>query len=351
MNKAIKINGRLISENSPAYIIAEMSANHLQNFERAKKIILAAKDAGADAVKLQSYTPDTITINCHKKEFMATKGSLWDGKNLYDLYKSAYMPWDWHEELFGYADEIGITIFSSPFDFTAVDLLESLDVPAYKIASYEIRDIPLIKKAASTGKPMIFSTGIASLSDIQLAIDTCKSVGNDNVIILKCNSQYPTPYEDLNLRTIPNIIDTFDCLAGISDHSMGSAVDVAAVTLGAKIVEKHLTLSRMDGGVDAAFSMQPEEFKDMVRNIRNVEKALGKCTYDLTAYQSRGKLNSRSLYVVDKMRKGEIFTENNVRSIRPGRGLHPKYYWNIIGKMAQKDLEAGTALRWEYISS
>lgn len=349
MKKTIQIGDKLIGHGQSTYIIAEMSANHLQDYERAKRIILAAKESGADAVKLQSYRPDTITIDCHGEEFMATKGSLWEGKNLYQLYKTAYMPWEWHQGLFEYAREIGIDIFSSPFDFSAVDILEELDTPAYKIASYEIMDIPLIKKCAKTGKPIILSTGIATLADIERAVETCKSEGNNQIAILKCVSQYPTPYKDLNLRTIPHMAETFNCIVGLSDHSMGSAVDVAAATLGAKIIEKHMTLRRSDGGADAAFSMEPEEFSRMVIDIRNIEQSLGKPTYELTEVQKRGKKNSRSLYVVENIKAGELFTEKNVKSIRPGRGLHTWHYDKILGKPAAVDIPRGTAMRWEFI--
>ena len=349
MNKEIRIGDRRVGEGQKAYLIAEMSANHLQDYERAKKIILAAKQAGADAVKLQSYRPDTITIDCRGEEFMATKGSLWEGRNLYELYQEAYMPWEWHEGLFAYAREIGIDIFSSPFDFSAVELLESLNAPAYKIASYEILDIPLIRKCAATGKPVILSTGIATLADIERAVEACRAEGNDQIAILKCVSQYPTPYPDLNLRTIPHMAEAFHCVTGLSDHSMGSAVDVAAVTLGACIVEKHMTLRRADGGADSAFSMEPEEFAGMVADIRNIEQALGRATYELTEVQKRGRKNARSLYVVKDIRAGEIFTPENLRSIRPGRGLPTWHYQEILGKKAAEDLKAGTAMRWEYI--
>ncbi len=349
MSKTIRIGKRIVGDEQPTYIIAEMSANHLQNYERAKNIILAAKKAGADAIKLQSYRPDTITIDCQGEEFMATKGSLWEGQNLYQLYEKAYMPWDWHKGLFDYAREIGIEIFSSPFDSSAVDLLEELNSPAYKIASYEILDIPLIKRCASTGKPVILSTGIATLADIERAVETCLAAGNDNIAILKCVSQYPTPYSDLNLRTIPHMAEAFDCITGISDHSMGSAVDVAAVSLGAKIIEKHMTLRRTDGGADGAFSMEPEEFAKMVTDIRNIEKALGKVNYELTEAQKRGKKNARSLYVVEDIKAGEEFTKNNIKSIRPGRGLHTWYYGDILGKKASVDIKRGTAMKWEYI--
>ena len=346
---SIAIGNRLIDNDHPAYIIAEMSANHLQNYDRAKEIMFAAKKAGADAVKLQSYRPDTITIDCFGDEFMATKGSIWEGQNLYQLYEKAYMPWEWHKGLFDYAKEIGITVFSSPFDFSAVDLLEELGAPAYKIASYEILDIPLIKKTASTGKPIILSTGIATLADIERAVHACKECGNESIAILKCVSQYPTPYPDLNLRTISNISETFNCIAGLSDHSMGSAVDVAAVTLGAKIIEKHMTLRRADGGADSVFSMEPEEFTQMVTDVRNIEQALGVCTYELTDAQKRGKNNARSLYVVEDIAKGEVFTISNVRSIRPGKGIPTWYYEEILGKQAKVDIKRGTALKWEFI--
>lgn len=349
MNKTIKIGDKLIGYGQPAYIIAEMSANHLQDFERAKKIILAAKEAGADAIKLQSYRPDTITIDCRGEEFMATKGSLWEGQNLFQLYEAAYMPWEWHQGLFDYAREIGIEIFSSPFDFSAVDLLEELRAPVYKIASYEILDIPLIKKCARTGKPIILSTGIATLADIERAIAACKTEGNDQIAILKCVSQYPTPYPDLNLRTIPHMAETFDCVTGLSDHSMGSAVDVAAVALGACIIEKHMTLRRSDGGADGTFSMEPEEFAQMVTDVHNIEQSLGKVTYELTEVQKRGKKNARSLYVVEDIKAGDIFTEINLRSIRPGRGLPTWYYEDILGKKASVDIARGTAMKWEYI--
>ncbi len=344
------IGERRVGEDAPAYIIAEMSANHLQNYDRARKIILAAKEAGADAVKLQSYRPDTITIDCQGEEFMAAKGSLWEGRNLYQLYEEAYMPWDWHKGLFDYAREIGITIFSSPFDFSAVGLLEELDAPAYKIASYEILDIPLIRKVAKTGKPIILSTGIANLADIERAVTECMKEGNDQIAILKCVSQYPTPYQDLNLKTIPNLAETFNCITGLSDHSMGSAVDVAAVSLGARIIEKHMTLRHSDGGADGAFSMEPEEFAQMVTDVHNIELAMGRCTYELTDAQKRGKKNARSLYVVEDVNAGEVFTETNVRSIRPGRGIPTWYLDDILGKKAVVDIKRGTAMKWEYIS-
>lgn len=349
MEQKIVIDGRTVGEGNPVYTIAEMSANHLQSVERAKQIIKAAKEAGADAIKLQTYRPDTITVDCRGSEFMATPGSPWEGMNLFELYKTAYTPWEWHKELFDYAKELGITCFSSPFDLTAIDLLEELGAPAYKIASFEINDIPLIRKAAKTGKPIIISTGIAELADIELAVQTCQEEGNDKVILLKCVSEYPTPYEELNLKTIPHMQDTFACLVGLSDHSMGCAVDVAAVALGACVVEKHLTLRRADGGPDGSFSMEPEEFAEMVGNIRNIEKAVGRVTYQLTEKQKKSRGRSRSLYVVKDMKKGEKFTSENLKSIRPNYGLHTKYYEDILGKTASCDLEKGTAMKWSYV--
>lgn len=349
MRKELMIDGKKLSDKSDTYIIAEMSANHLHNLDRAKMIIDVAKECGADAIKLQTYRPDTITIDCRGPEFMATPGSPWENMNLFELYKEAYTPWEWHGELMDYAKKVGITCFSSPFDLTAIDFLEELNVPAYKIASFELNDIPLIKKAAMTGKPIIMSTGIADMSDIELALRTCKEAGNDKVILLKCVSEYPTPYEEINLRTLTNMSETFDCVVGVSDHSFGSAVAVAGVALGARVIEKHLTLSRKDGGPDGTFSMEPQEFKNMVTDIRNVEKALGKVTYELTEKQKKSKGRSRSLYVVSDIKKGEIFTPDNMRSIRPGYGLHTKYYKDIIGKRASCDIKKGTAMKWNYV--
>lgn len=349
MNKEIKIGKHVISESSPAYIIAEMSGNHNMNFHRAKEIIEAAKEAGADAIKIQTYTADTITIDCDRREFQTQKGGLWEGMTLYELYKQAYTPWEWQKELKDYANEVGIDFFSSPFDLTAVDFLEGLQVPAYKVASFEINDIPLIKKIAGTGKPVIISTGIAYMEDIDLALRTCKNAGNDNIILLKCISSYPAPYEDMNLKVIPNMSSTFECICGLSDHSLGTEIAVASVALGAKVIEKHFTLKRSDGGVDSAFSMEKAEFKDMVHMIRNVEKALGRVTYELNEKQMEGRGTSRSLYVVKDIKCGEIITSENVRSIRPAAGMHTKYMEDIIGKRARFDLEKGTPMDWKYI--
>jgi len=349
MNKSIKIGKNLISEDSPVYIIAEMSGNHNRSFDRAKKIIDEVKKTGADAVKLQTYTPDTITIDCDKPAFRMGKG-LWENeKTLYNLYQKAYTPWEWQEDLKNYAESIGLDCFSSPFDLTAVDFMSKIGMPAIKIASYEINDIPLIRKAAKTGKPIIISTGIAYLEDIERALKTCKEENNENVILLKCTSAYPSPYEDMNIKLIPNMKETFECIVGLSDHSAGSEVALGAVALGAKVIEKHITIKRSDGGVDSEFSMETEEFSQMVSQIRNLEKALGKATYTLTQKQEEGRSGSRSLYVVKDIKKGETITPENVRSIRPGGGLHTMYYEQVLGKCAASDYEKGTPLSWDMI--
>lgn len=286
MNKEIQIGNRIISENSPVYIIAEMSANHNMDFNRAKAIIKAAAEAGADAIKIQTYTPDTITIDCDDDIFK-TQSKIWEGMSLYKLYQMAYTPWEWQSQLQEYAQKLGLDFFSSPFDFTAVDFLEKLNVPAYKVASFEINDIPLIKKIAGTGKPIIISTGIAYLEDIDLALRACNEMGNNDVVLLKCVSAYPAPYEEMNLKVISNMSQTFGCIAGLSDHTLGAETSIASVALGGKVIEKHLTLRRSDGGPDAVFSMEPEEFKQMVEQVRNVEKALGRVTYKLNAKTKR----------------------------------------------------------------
>lgn len=349
MNKEISIGNHIISEESPTYIIAEMSANHNMDFDRAAAIMQAAKDAGADAIKIQTYTADTITLDCDDPCFQITQGTLWDGTTLHKLYETAYTPWEWQPKLKKLAEEMGLDFFSSPFDLTAVDFLEEMNVPAYKVASFEINDIPLIRKIAKTGKPVIMATGIAYLADIELAVKTCKEEGNENVILLKCTSAYPAPYDTINLRTIPSLRDTFHCIAGLSDHSMGSAVPVAGVALGAKVVEKHLTLKRADGGADSAFSMEPQEFKEMVENIRKVELALGQVTYELTPKQAREREHSRSLFVAKDMKAGEIFTPENLRSVRPGCGLHTKYYEELLGKKITRDAKLGTPMSWELV--
>ncbi|EJP6470956.1 pseudaminic acid synthase [Clostridium sporogenes] len=349
MNKDIYIANRKISEKGSTFIIAEISANHLMNYDRAVDIMVAAKESGADAVKLQTYTPDTITIDCNKEEFLATPGSPWEGMNLYQLYQTAYTPWEWQPKLMQLAKELDIVCFSSPFDLTAVDFMEEMNMPAYKVASFEINDIPLIKKIARKGKPIIISTGISYMNEIEEAVRTCKEEGNENIILLKCTSAYPAPYEDINLRTIPNMKEAFGCIIGLSDHTLGDSVALASVAIGAKVIEKHLTLRRDDGGPDSTFSMEPEEFANMVKNIRIIEKAMGRVTYELTEKQKNSRDRSRSLYVVEDIIEGEAFTDKNIRSIRPGHGLHTRYYESILGKKARCNLKKGTALQWKYI--
>lgn len=329
-------------------IIAELSANHNQQFELAVKTIKAAKEAGADAIKLQTYTPDTLTIDCDNKYFQINGGTLWDGKTLYELYKEAYTPWEWQPELKKYAEEINLICFSTPFDKTAVDFLQSINVPAFKVASFEITDIPLIEYIASKMKPIIISTGIATLADIEEAVNACRRVGNDQIALLKCTSAYPAPIEEADLLTIPHLRDTFNVIIGLSDHTIGSDCANAAVALGAKIIEKHFILDRGLGGPDAEFSMEPEEFKAMVQSIRNIEKALGSVSYKLSPKIEKSKIFARSLFITKDVKAGEIITEENVRSIRPGYGLHPKFYYQILGKKFRKDLGRGTPLSWEH---
>lgn len=349
MNRKIRIGNHVLDKDSPAFIVAEMSANHNMDFGRAVEIIHAAKDAGADAVKIQTYTADTITLNSDAPCFQITQGTLWDGITLHKLYRKAYTPWEWQADLKKAAEEVGLEFFSSPFDFSSVDFLEELDVPAYKVASFEITDIPLIRKIALLGKPVILATGVARLADIELAVETCRKAGNEDVVLLKCTSAYPTPYGDVNLKTMPSMGETFDCLVGLSDHTMGSAVAGAAVALGAKMVEKHLTLRRADGGADGAFSMEPEEFREMVDNIRKIEQALGRVTYDLTPGQEREREHSRSLFVAEDMKAGEVFTPRNLRSVRPADGLHTKHYEELLGKRIARDAGAGTPMSWELV--
>jgi len=349
MDRTLTIGSHTVGVNHPTYVIAEMSANHNGDKERAFEIIDAAAEAGADAIKLQTYTADTITIDCDNKYFQITQGTLWDGTTLHKLYEQAYTPWEWQPELKQYAESLGLDCFSSPFDPTAVDFMESMDMPAYKVASFEITDIPLIRKIAALGKPVIISTGIAGLADIELAVDTCHAAGNYQVALLKCTSEYPAPYEDINLRTIPNIAETFGVVSGLSDHTMGAEIAIASVALGGRIVEKHLTLSRADGGADSAFSMEPTEFKAMVEGIRHVEAALGKVTYELTPKRLKNREFSRSLFVVEDIAAGERLTEENVRSIRPGYGMHTKHYEEVLGRSARIDLKKGTPLSWDVI--
>lgn len=349
MNNNIMIGNRMVGEDAPVFVVAELSANHNMDFNRAVEIIKAAKEAGADAIKVQTYTADSITLNCDAPCFQITQGTIWDGTTLHKLYESAYTPWEWQPKLKKIAEDMGLVFFSSPFDLTSIDFLEELEVPVYKVASFEITDIPFIKKIAKTGKPIIISTGIAHLSDIELALKTCKEEGNKNVILMKCTSAYPSPYEDMNLRTIPSMKETFQCSVGLSDHSMGDAVAGAAVALGAKVIEKHLTLRRADGGADSAFSMEPEEFAQMVQNIRIIEKAVGTVNYELTEKQENSRHFSRSLFVAQDMKAGDIFTPENLRSVRPYNGLHTKYYEEILGKRISRAAALGTPMSWDLV--
>lgn len=335
--------------NEKIFIIAELSANHGHDINIAKDTIKAAKEAGADAIKIQTYTADTLTIDCDNEYFKLDSGTIWDGRTLYDLYSEAYTPWEWQKELMEYADSIGLIFFSTPFDKTAVDFLEELNVPIYKVASFEIMDIPLIEYIASKGKPMIMSTGVASLSDIEAAIEACKRVGNDQIILLKCTSSYPAKIEDANLNTIPNMKETFSVEVGLSDHTLGITVPVVSVVLGARVIEKHFILDKSIGGPDASFSMEPHEFKQMVDAVRDAEKALGKVDYSMNEKKKNSRLLGRSLFVVKDIKAGEKFTEENVRSIRPGYGLAPKYLKDIIGKVATKDISKGIPVSWDII--
>lgn len=342
--KSFKIGDIEVGGNHPVFIIAELSANHGHKYKIAADTIRAMKDAGADAVKLQTYTADTITIDSDRDEFKIKQGTIWDGKNLHKLYAEASMPWEWQPKLKKYAEELGLVCFSSPFDNTAVDFLEQMDVLAYKIASFEITDIPLIEYVASKDKPIIISTGVAELEDIEEAIDACRRMGNNQISLLKCTSAYPTPLEEMNLKTIPDMIERFDSVIGLSDHTLGIETAIAAVSLGAKIIEKHFILDRKIGGADASFSLEPDQFKSMVEAIRNTEKALGEVTYKLSEKSKKSREFSRSLFVVKDIKAGEELTEENVRSIRPGFGLAPKYLKQILGKKAQFDVKKGTPL-------
>jgi pseudaminic acid synthase len=345
----MKIGNYNLAPDTGVFIIAELSANHNGSLDVAIDTIRAAKRAGADAIKLQTYTADTITVNSRKEDFMI-KGTIWEGRNLYELYQEAFTPWEWHERLFKVAEEEGLICFTSPFDATAVDFLEALNTPAYKIASFEITDIPLIKYVASKGKPIILSTGIAGLEDIELALKTCRDAGNDQIALLKCTSSYPAPIEEANMVMIHDFAERFNVIPGLSDHTIGSTVPVVATCFGAKIIEKHFILDRSVGGPDASFSMDEEEFTDMVKAVRDAEKAIGKVSYQLTDKQVKGRDFSRSLYVVKDIKKGEIITTENVKSIRPGFGLHPKYYSEIIGKKATIDMTFGDRFQLDCIA-
>ncbi len=336
----MKIDNFEINQNSPVFIIAELSANHNGSLDTALETVRAARRAGANCIKLQTYRADTITIDSNKDDFLI-KGTIWEGRNLYNLYEEAYTPWEWHAEIMKGAKEEGLICFSSPFDLTSVDFLEELNVPAYKIASFEITDIPLIEYVASKGKPIVISSGIATLEDIELALDACKRMGNNNIAILKCTSSYPAPIEEANMIMVKDLAERYNVITGLSDHTMGATVPIVATCFGAKIIEKHFILDREIGGPDASFSMNEKEFTEMVISVREAEKAIGKVDYNLTEKQLKGKDFSRSLYVVKDMVAGETITKDNVRSIRPGFGLHPKYYNDILGKAVNKTIEKG----------
>lgn len=334
--------------NNKTFIVAELSANHGHKLGVALESVRAAKEAGADAVKIQTYTADTITLNCDADDFKV-KGTLWDGRTLYELYQEAYTPWEWHQAIYDEAKKCGIICFSTPFDKTAVDFLEELGNPIYKIASFEITDIPLIKYIATKQKPIILSTGIAMEEDIRLALDTIYTEGNKNVTLLKCTSAYPAPIEDANLLTIPDMKTRFGCKVGLSDHSEGSTVPMAAVALGAEVVEKHFILDRSIGGPDSAFSMTAGEFSKMVQDVRNIEKTLGSVYYPTDPSKIKGREFSRSLYIAEDMNTGDVITEHNVRSVRPSYGLHPKYLPELLGKKVNRNIEKGTQFSWELV--
>jgi N-acetylneuraminate synthase len=346
----IAIAGRMIGPDQPPYVIAEMSGNHNGDIGRAFALIEAAKAAAADAVKLQTYTADTITIDHDGPGFMI-EGGLWHGRKLHELYGEAHTPWDWHPRLFEHARAVGIACFSSPFDPTAVDFLQSLDAPAYKVASFEIVDTPLVARMARTGKPLIISTGLASPEDITDAVAAARDAGGREIILLHCTSGYPTPADQMHLRTMPDLAQAHGTLVGLSDHTMGTAVAVAAVALGACVIEKHFTLARADGGVDSAFSLEPEELARLVSDCRDAWAALGSVHYEEVEAEKAGRDLRRSLYVVADVKKGEKLTPENVRSIRPGHGMAPKHLYEVLGRPAARDLKRGEPLAWDQIAS
>lgn len=346
----LTIAGREIGPGRPCYVIAEMSANHHQDFETALAILHASKEAGVDAVKLQTYTPETITLDAEQTHFQIGPGTIWSGRSLRDLYAEAFMPWEWQPKLFAAAKELGLTCFSSPFDHGAVDFLESLDAPAYKIASFELVDLPLIRRAAQTGKPLIMSTGMASEAEIAEAVAAARGAGAREVALLKCTSAYPASPDEANLRTIPDLQTKFNVPVGLSDHTLGLAVPIAAVALGACIIEKHLTLARSTPGPDSSFSLEPHEFKQLVDAVRIAEQSLGRVSYEPTAKEAASRAFRRSLFVVEDVRAGEPFTDRNVRSIRPADGLHTRHLDDVLGRRATCDLPRGTPLAWEHVA-
>ena len=345
----MEINNHLIELEAPVYIVAEMSANHNQNFEQAVKILHAAKEAGANAVKIQTYTPQTMTIKCKNKYFRIGKGTIWEGRNLFDLYNEAYTPWEWQPKLKKIANDIGLDFFSTPFDKTAVDFLEKMNVPAYKIASFEVIDLPLVQYIATKGKPIIMSTGMATLAEIEEAVQTIRNEGNRQILLLKCTSAYPAPPEEMNLRTIPHLGQAFGVPVGLSDHTLGIAIAIAAVTFGVCLIEKHFTLSRSLKGPDSAFSLEPQEFKAMVNAVREIEKARGDIHYEVTPREKASRIFRRSLFIIKDLKAGQLFSEENVRSIRPGYGLPPKYLNEILGRKARKNIPRGTPLSWDLV--
>lgn len=350
MNKFITIDDRKIGPDFPPYIIAELSANHNGDINRAFEILEMAKRCGADAIKLQTYTQDTLTIDCDKPEFKV-KGGLWDGRTLYDLYTEAHLPWEWHKPLFEKAKELGITIFSSPFDSTAVDLLEELGAPAYKIASFEAIDLPLIEYVAKTGKPMIISTGMANEEEIREAVEAARNAGCKELVVLHCVSGYPAPSEDYNLATIPDMAERFDVLTGLSDHTIDNTTAVTSVALGACLIEKHVTLNRNGGGPDDSFSLEEPELKQLCDDSKTAWAAIGKVNYERKESEKGNMIFRRSLYVVKDVAEGELFTHENVKSIRPGYGLEPKYLYDVIGQKANSSIASGTALRLSMLDS
>jgi pseudaminic acid synthase len=345
----IEIGGRIVGEGQPVYIVAELSANHKQDFDQAVRMIHAAKDARVDAIKLQTYTADTITIQSDRECFRIGGGTLWDGRTLYDLYREAYTPWEWQPKLKAIANQLGMDLFSSAFDASAVDFLEQMSVPVHKLASPELVDIPLLQKMARTGKPLILSTGMATLEEIDEAVKAARAAGATQIALLRCTSAYPADPEEMNLRSIPDLVRRFGLPVGLSDHTIGIAVSVAAVALGAVLIEKHLTMSRAAGGPDSAFSLEPDEFKLLVEAVRSAEKSLGEVHYGVSPSEARTRPYRRSLFVVSAVRKGDRFTEENVRSIRPANGLHPRYLPEILGLHASCDIESGTPMSWDMV--
>jgi pseudaminic acid synthase len=347
----IKIGNRCVGSGHPVYIVAELSANHNQSFDQAVKIIHAAKAAGADVVKLQTYTPDTITIASDREYFRINGGTIWDGRTLHELYAEAYTPWEWQPKLKQVANDLGLDLFSTPFDPTAVDFLEEMNVPAHKVASFELVDIPLVKKIARTGKPLIISTGMATFEEIEEAVAAARQAGATQIALLKCTSAYPAAPDDMNLRTIPELASRFGVPAGLSDHTLGIAVPVAAVALGACIIEKHITLSRALKGPDSEFSLEPQEFKAMVDEVRTAERALGKVQFGGGIQEASSRVFRRSLFVVQDVKQGQLLSDQNIRSIRPAHGLHTRHLPQVLGKRASRDIEQGTPLSWDLVET